>query len=796
MKSPPCEFGKTQVSPGASHSCPSPETSPPRSALRIKINGVVQGVGFRPFVHNLAQSLGLKGFVLNSSQGVLIEVESEDPRRLELFVQRIPMELPPLARLEGMEVSAIGPAGHEEFSIRESMDAPGHYVLISPDIATCEECLRELREEKDRRFQYPFINCTNCGPRYSIITDIPYDRPKTTMAVFPMCEACRREYEDPRDRRFHAQPIACPDCGPSLRLIPSQRSALPCTEVSGNREVLGEARELLKRGGVLALRGLGGFHMACDATQHLAVSRLREAKRRSNKPFAVMCKDLEVVRKYARPSPEEERILHTVRKPICLVPVSDGVSGLSPAVAPGNRYLGIMLPYTPLHELLFQDGLEILVMTSGNLSEEPIIAANDEALDRLAPLVDAFVLHDRDIFMRVDDSVVRAFRGEERVIRRARGFVPTPIDLGSPLPEVLACGGQLKHTFCLTKGRFAILSQHIGDLENLESMDFFLQTLGNLKALYRVDPRLVAYDLHPTYLSTQWATELEGLEKVGVQHHHAHVVSCMAENHVSEPVIGVAFDGTGYGEDGAVWGGEILVADRRSFRRAAHLKYVPMPGGEAAIREPWRMALSHLWKAYGSGLDLSPWGEQLGDTRVRNVFHMIRTGLLSPFTSSMGRLFDAVSSMLGIRHRISFEGEAAMDLEMNSDPRAGGHYPYGLSDGDPVIIDPSPIVKALWEDRLRGVAVPVLGGRFHRTIAAMVGEVCETVRGRYGLNQVCLSGGVFQNTLLLGLTLQCLEDRGFTVNIHRQVPTNDGGISLGQAVVAGAMARDGVGRSW
>lgn len=795
MESSPREFGKTQVTPLQAHSSPRAETSPPRGALRINITGIVQGVGFRPFVHNLAQSLGLKGYVLNSSQGVLIEVESEDPRRLELFVQRIPMELPPLARLEGMEVSAIGPAGYEEFSIRESMDAPGHYVLISPDIATCEECLRELREEKDRRFEYPFINCTNCGPRYSIIKDIPYDRPKTTMAVFPMCDACRREYEDPRDRRFHAQPIACPDCGPCLRLIPSQRSTFPCREVSGNREVLGKARELLKKGAVLALRGLGGFHIACDATQHLAVCRLREAKRRSNKPFAVMCKDLEVVRKYARPSPEEERILRTVRKPICLVPVGDGVSCLSPSVAPGNRYLGIMLPYTPLHELLFQDGLEILVMTSGNLSEEPIIAANEEALDRLSPLVDGFVLHDREIFMRVDDSVVRAFRGKERVIRRARGFVPTPIDLGSPLPEVLACGGQLKHTFCLTKGRFAILSQHIGDLENLESMDFFLQTLRNLKALYRVEPNLVAYDLHPVYLSTQWALELDGPDKIGVQHHHAHVVSCMAENHVSQAVIGVAFDGTGYGEDGAVWGGEILVADRRSFRRAAHLKYVPMPGGEAAIREPWRMALSHLWRAHGSDLDLNPWGENFGDTKVHNVLHMVQTGLLSPSTSSMGRLFDAVSSMLGIRHRISFEGEAAMELEMNSDPQASGRYPYDLGEGDPVIMDPSPTVKALWEDRLRGVSVPVLGGRFHRTIASMVGEVCDIVRGHYGLNQVCLSGGVFQNTLLLGLTLQCLEEKGFTVHIHRQVPTNDGGISLGQAVVAGTTASEGPGGS-
>ena len=754
------------------------------SARRIAIQGVVQGVGFRPFIHNLASALDLKGFVLNSSRGVLIQVESEDPLMLELFLERIPRDLPPLARIEQMEVSSVAPQGFETFSIRRSLEEPGHYVLISPDMATCPACLEEMKDPSDRRFAYPFVNCTNCGPRYTIIRDIPYDRPKTTMAVFPMCEACRKEYEDPRDRRFHAQPIACPACGPSLRFVLSPNAEPWVARLEEGGEPLSRVRELLRRGGVVALRGLGGFHIACDATCHAAVARLREAKRRSNKPFAVMCRDLEVVRRYARPSFLEERILQSIRKPICLIPVRDEASGLSPLVAPGNRYLGIMLPYTPLHELLFQGGPEILVMTSGNWSEEPIICGNDEALERLAPLVDGFLLHDREIFMRVDDSVVRAFRDEERVVRRARGYVPAPIDLGSPSPEVLACGGELKHTFCLVKDRFAVLSQHIGDLENLESMAFFQQTLENLRRLYRVNPQVLAHDLHPRYLSTQWAEEQVGMERVGVQHHHAHVASCMAEHQLVGPVIGVAFDGTGYGEDGAIWGGEVLVADRAQYRRVAHLRYLPLPGGEAAIREPWRMALAHLREAFETDPDLGPWAQEVEESRLRNVIRLIGSGLHSPPTSSMGRLFDAVSSMIGIRQRITFEGEAAMELEMRSDPEAEGMYPYVLEGEEPVIMDPRPMIRGIWTDRLQGLPVATLGGRFHRTLAAMLGELCDSIRLREGLDRVCLSGGVFQNLLLLRLSVEALEGRGFTVYIHRQVPPNDGGISLGQAVVA------------
>jgi hydrogenase maturation protein HypF len=501
-----------------------------------------------------------------------------------------------------------------------------------------------------------------------------------------------------------------------------------------------------------------------------------------------MCRDLDIVRKYACASPTEEAILQSSRRPICLIPMREDITRLSSLVAPRNRFLGVMLPYTPLHELLFQDGLEILVMTSGNWSEEPIIAANREALERLGPLVDAFLLHDRDIFTRVDDSVVFAFDGEERVVRRARGFVPTPIYLGQSVPEVLACGGELKHTFCLTRDRFAIMSQHIGDLENLEAMEFLIETLENLKVMYRVNPKVIAYDLHPRYLSTQWAETLDGMVLVGVQHHHAHIVSCMAEHQLEGRVIGVAFDGTGYGEDGALWGGEFLVANRRGFKRVAHLKYLPLPGGEGAIREPWRMTLSHLINAYGELPELGEWSPGADERRIADVFQIIQRGVHSPPTSSIGRLFDAVSSLLGIRHQITFEGEAAMNLEMISDPEEQGFYRFEFQLGETIVIDPAQVIRHLWGDYSSGVPVSILGGRFHRSVAMMISEICRAIRDREGLNRICLSGGVFQNLLLLRHTVDILRDNGFEVYVHKNVPPNDGGISLGQAAVAAAIA--------
>lgn len=752
-------------------------------ALKVSVRGVVQGIGFRPFVHNLATALELKGFVLNSQEGVWIHVETHDKDRIQSFLNRLNAHAPPLAKIQSIEATPTEPSGFEEFTIRESLSEGGGYVLVSPDIAICRDCASEMFDERDRRFGYPFINCTNCGPRYTIIKEIPYDRSNTTMAVFEMCRGCEAEYRDPKDRRFHAQPISCPGCGPSIWLVPSSRSGEPVAETRGEG-ALELARALLREGKILAVRGLGGFHIACDATNQDSVKRLRESKRRSNKPFAIMCRDLEIARRLVLLDPEGEAVLKGIRSPICLFPRKEDSQLVSPLVAPGTKYLGIMLPYSPLHMLLFGEGIEVLVMTSGNLAEEPIVCSNEEALKRLAGLVDGFLLHDREIHVRVNDSVVRLFRGVEQVIRRARGFVPAPVDLGRPHVPVLGCGAQLKHTFCLIKERFGILSQHIGDLENLESIRFFQETLEHLRRLYAVEPEILAYDLHPEYLSTRWALEQSGVKRVGVQHHHAHVVSCMAEWGLQRPVIGVALDGTGYGADGAIWGGEILVAGRESFERAAHLKYVALPGGESAIREPWRMALSHLLAA---GLDegqLLQWAAGNGESQVINLLNVIRNNICSPLTSSMGRLFDAVSSVLGIRHRITFEAEAAVELEMAAAPNAVGLYEFDIQGEDPVVFDPSPVIMSIWRDRQRGESVSTIAGRFHRSVAELMARLCASIRDQRGLEIVCLSGGCFQNVLLLELTVSALERDRFRVYFQRQVPTNDGGISLGQAVVA------------
>ncbi len=763
-----------------------------KRAFRIQVKGVVQGVGFRPFVHNLATSLELTGFVLNSSDGVLIHVEGAPPDRVESFLHRFTKELPPLASIEALEATEVEPTGHLEFSIRESLSTGGGYVLVSPDIALCPDCKREMEDPSDRRYAYPFINCTNCGPRYTIIESVPYDRPNTTMRVFSMCPKCRSEYLDAANRRFHAQPISCPECGPTLWLVPSEKFVGPDSDqFHGTRQALEKARFLLKQGRILAIRGLGGFHLACDATNHEAVRRLREAKRKSNKPFAVMCKDLETARRYVFLGKQEESILSSPKSPICLLPQKEGSTGVSPLVAPGNRYLGVMLPYTPLHRLLFGEGIQILVMTSGNWSEEPIVAENQEALRQLAPLVDGFLLHDRRIHVRLDDSVVRVVLGGEQVVRRARGFVPSPIDLGKNHPQVMGCGAHLKNTFCLIRDRFAILSQHIGDLENLECMEFFTQILEHLKQLYRVEPVALAHDMHPDYLSTRWAMAQEDKERIAVQHHHAHIVSCMAEWGLEDPVIGVAFDGTGYGLDGAVWGGEFLVADRVSFKRAAHLAYVPLLGSDAAVREPWRMALSHMWAAGLEKSEILHWAFPWGEHRAWNLLLMAEKKLHSPPTSSAGRLFDAVSSILGICHKISFQGEAAVNLEMLSDPSEPGFYEFDILNGDPVLVDPAPVIRSIWSQRQKGERVSALGGRFHNGVAKMVARVCGKIRSMESLHKVCLSGGVFQNSLLLEKTVSALEGQGFQVHVHRRVPTNDGGVSLGQAVVGASLLEAG-----
>jgi hydrogenase maturation protein HypF len=759
----------------------------------IRVRGVVQGVGFRPFVYTLARSLGLTGHVFNSSSGVTIEVEGEESA-VAAFVRRLPKEAPPLASVAEIAVTAMAVCGGVEFSIRESQEEEGRFGLVPADAGTCAACWREFGDPQNRRYGYPFTNCTHCGPRYTIIHDVPYDRVMTTMARFTMCAACAREYRDPEDRRFHAQPNACGVCGPSLALVPRGASAV---EVSfADRDALGvirRARGLLREGKILAVKGLGGFLLACDATKGAAVAELRRRKQRPDKPFAVMARDVAGVRRFCAVSDEEEPVLHDARRPIViLAALSEGnAMRLAEGVAPGNRTVGVMLPYTPLHYLLFGDSLETdaefaaLVMTSGNLSEEPILVTNEEALQGLDGVADWFLLHNRDIATRVDDSVVRVFEGRERILRRSRGLVPQTVDLGVEMQEVLAFGAELKNTFCLTKGQYAILSQHIGDLENYETTQFFEETLEKMQRLFKLRPQAVAYDLHPDYRSTRLALASGIEKKIGVQHHHAHIASCMAENHLHGDVIGVAMDGTGYGTDGAIWGGEFLTADFARFERRAHLRYVPLPGGNAAVRQPWRMALSYLRDAFGTEIpeDLVRF-RGVGERQVALVDTMIARRLQTVATSSCGRLFDGVAAMLGVASEVSFEGQAAIALETAIEMGVEERYDFEVEDGTPQVVDLRPMIRAIARDVAFGRRVGVVAARFHNTVSAAIAEVCCRIRRSDGLERVCLSGGTFQNVYLLGRTAAELRRLGFGVFLHAMVPANDGGISLGQAVIA------------
>ena len=730
--------------------------------VRIQLRGIVQGVGFRPFVHHLASRLELGGYVLNSSAGLVIEVEG-DSAAIDRFVSSIREEAPPLAWIQEMHVTELDALGDTAFTIRPSVAKTGEFALISPDVATCAECLGDVAEPANRRFGYPFTNCTNCGPRYTIIRDIPYDRPKTTMADFRMCAACQAEYDDPGNRRFHAQPNACPVCGPRLS-----------AEIE-------EAQRRLAAGEILAIKGLGGFHLACDARNAEAVERLRARKKRSDKPFALMVRDLASAETICEVLEADREALVSARRPIVIMRRRHKLKLVPTGIAPGNRTLGVMLPYTPLHHLLFAGALyDALVMTSGNLSEEPIVVSHQEAHERLGGVADWFLTHNRDIYMRTDDSVVRTFEGRERVMRRSRGYAPQTLDLGRTVPELLACGGELKNAFCLTKGRHAILSQHIGDLENYETLVFFEETLANLKKLFRVEPKAVAHDLHPLYLSTKYALELDGLTKIGVQHHHAHIVSCMAENGLSGEVVGVAFDGTGYGTDGAIWGGEFLVAGYGGFTRRAHLRYVPLPGGDAAVREPWRSALAHLTDTFGGEAPFDGAPEE----RVRVVRRMISTGVNTVPTSSCGRLFDAVAAIIGLRQEVNFEGQAAIELEMIAEEANQDRYPFAIADTDPWQVDFRPAIECIAREAVQGRPQAAISAQFHNTLAGATVEVCRRIGRESGLQRVCLSGGTFQNMRLLGSVVAGLRGHGLEVYLHARVPPNDGGIALGQAAIA------------
>ena len=749
---------------------------------RIIIEGVVQGVGFRPFVFQLAARFKVAGWIRNDSRGVTIEAEAE-AETLAAFVAALQAEKPPLAAIARLESRAVPIIGETGFIIAPSAGDAAPRAQIPADAATCTDCLAELLDPADRRYRYPFINCTNCGPRFTIVTSIPYDRPLTTMAGFAMCPACLAEYRDPASRRFHAQPNACPVCGPRLTLLAADGSALP-------GDPLCEAVRLLREGAIVAVKGLGGYHLAADATNPAAVRELRRRKRRDEKPFAVMAPDLAAVEQFAQVSAAEARLLKGVERPIVLLEKQADFL-LAAEVAPGNRTVGVMLPYAPLHHLLLADDFLALVMTSANLADEPIAYLDDDARSRLAGIADAFLLHDRPIHTRADDSVARISGGRALLLRRSRGYVPRGIVLPAEQPVVLAVGAELKNAVCLTRGDRAFPSQHLGDLQNYETHAAFTSAIDQLCVLLEARPVAVAHDLHPNYLATRYALGESGLPAIGVQHHHAHLAACLAENGRDEPAIGVIFDGLGYGNDGTLWGGEFLVGDFGRFERAGHFRPAPLPGGDLAARQPWRMALSHLREAYGEEIPALPCFAAIPADELALVRQSLTRGVNAPPASSCGRLFDAVAALLGVRGVASFEGQAAMELEMLADRNPRAPYPFGLKlEAGVLLFDPRPLIIALVEATQAGEPLPVSAGRFHLTLAEMVRQACLVLRARHGLELVALSGGVFQNALLTTLVCDRLERAGFAVLTHSLVPPNDGGIALGQAVVAGRIMKN------
>lgn len=755
--------------------------------LKVWVRGIVQGVGFRPFVFNLAEQLDIKGWVKNTSSGVEIEV-SGTPDALATLVESIQHHAPPLARIDDLRAESIPVNGYTEFKILESQPEEGAYLPVSPDVAICDDCRRELFDPTDRRYRYPFINCTNCGPRFSIIQDIPYDRPKTTMSAFEMCPDCKAEYENPHDRRFHAQPVACPVCGPMIWFEGGSGQRL-----GENETAMQAARQWLQNGKILAVKGLGGFHLACDATNAAAVNELRQRKKRSDKPFALMAFNLETIRRHCVVSEEEAELLTSRQAPIVLLERKPEAR-IAVETAPGQNKLGFMLPYTPEHLLLLEPAPgapEVLVMTSGNLSEEPIAYQDEDAQQRLSGLADGFLLHNRPIHMRVDDSVTRIINTGSRktqpyLMRRARGYAPDSLRLPQPVQPMLAAGAELKNTFCLARDQYAFLSHHIGDLENYETLRSFEEGIEHYQRLFRVRPQLVACDLHPNYLASRYArqrAENESLPLVEVQHHHAHLAACLADNDWTspEPVIGLSFDGTGYGTDGAIWGSEVLVGGYAGYQRRFHLRYVPQPGGDQAVRKPARMALAHLWQA---GLDwepdLPPVSELCAEERTV-LKAMLQHRLNAPDTSSMGRLFDAASALMGVRQTATYEGQAAIEMEVLADPSETGFYPFELN-GD--LIDTAPLWQALLADLLNGEPIARMAARFHNGVARLALEACRVVRQEQGIRTAALSGGVWQNKFLLEHTIPMLENDGFRVLIHRQVPANDGCIALGQVMIS------------
>ncbi|GHO83819.1 carbamoyltransferase HypF [Dictyobacter formicarum] len=764
-----------------------------RERWRLLVRGIVQGVGFRPFVYGLAQRWQLSGFVLNNSQGVQIEIEGP-PTALRSFQQALRSELPPLAQIDEIQVTQMATHDDASFVIVESQRQATKHTLISPDTAICADCLRELFDPQDRRYHYPFINCTNCGPRFTIIQDVPYDRANTTMRAFQMCAQCQHEYHDPLDRRFHAQPDACACCGPQVHLTMQPGMGM---ETSISATAIDQAAAFLAQGKILAVKGLGGYHLACDAFNEQAVQRLRQRKQREVRPFALMVATTDSARQLCHMTAEETALLESYRRPIVLLEQREGQQ-VAPSVAPGYHTLGVMLPYTPLHYLLLAacqkyfkpDKPIVLVMTSGNISDEPIAYRDEDARTRLTAISDGILAHNRDIFIRCDDSVTRITRAGPQFIRRSRGYVPEPLTLPWSISRpILACGAHLKNTFCLAKDKQAFISHHIGDLENLETLLSFKEGITHFKQLFDIQPEVVVHDLHPDYLATRYALELD-LPKIGVQHHHAHIASVMIEHGLTETLIGIALDGSGYGPDNAIWGGEILQANLSDFERCFHLAYLPLPGGEQAIRQPWRMAATYLSAAYGPDfqqLDI-PFNRHLPVQTWKTLEQMIERHLNCPLTSSMGRLFDAVAALLGIQLQVQYEGQAAIELEQlaitctESQPCC---YPYYISTstGEMNVL---PMIRAITRDIEQHIATATIARRFHTTIAHLLVTACNEVRYQSGLQKVALGGGVFQNQVLLEDLMHQLRRHSFTVYLNKKVPANDGGLSLGQLAVAAA----------
>jgi hydrogenase maturation protein HypF len=794
---------------------------------KIEVKGTVQGIGFRPFVYKEALKHSLAGHVYNHSSGVTIEAQGKSDS-LTNFIKSLQDSHPPFADIHSIEHQKIEAKPDANFRILESKTNGSSQALISTDLATCDKCLNDISDPGNRRFSYPFTNCTNCGPRYTIIEGVPYDRHLTAMKSFDMCSECRAEYNDPLDRRYHAQPNCCPICGPNLQITNGK------TESS--KEIIHEAARLLNEGKIVAIKGLGGFHLACDATNNEAVTKLRERKHRDEKPFAVMMPDAKTVRNFCELSNAEERILTSAQRPIVLLRKHSHTihhqhteADISPSVAPNNCYLGVMLPYTPLHHLLFSFSCNVaLVMTSANISDEPICYHNDEATERLKDIADYFLFHDRDIYIRTDDSITRVMDDKPLMIRRARGYAPQPIILtipktpGKHRPDILATGAELKNSVCLLKDNKAFISQHIGDLKNTASYESFEKTIEHLQNIYDINPTIIAHDMHPDYFSTRWANSYHaklgggaeevrgrshctarrscaatgptGVELIKVQHHHAHIASCMAENGISGPVIGIALDGTGYGTDGNIWGGEILVASYKEFERAGQFEYVAMPGGEAAIKNPWMMGLAYLksLNADSKILNSSQSFKKIPDDKIELVLKMIDKEINSPLTSSCGRLFDAVAAILGIRHAVSFEGQAALELEMLASSHLSSRsrevinpYAYSLHTNNHYItISYRPTLKGLLEDLKNAVSGSEIALKFHYTIVAALTEATLKISKNRKIDKIALSGGCFQNLLLARGLKKALESAGMKVYTHSLVPPNDGGISLGQAAIA------------